>query len=295
MKKWKDHKIYKYARGFLNRVREDHVSAYASQVAYFVILTFIPFLLFLTTLVPYTPLTYEMIQATILGFIPRSVEAMVLDIIEEVYGRGDAVLPISAAAALWTSGKMIQSLINGLNTIYHVKETRNWLINRIYSVFYMILFIIAIVVSLFLLVLGNGVQTLLLKYMPLLGRMIEKIIDNRTLLVFSTLFLVFLMLYKVLPNRKASFKSQVVGAFFTACIWMLFSFGVSVYFAYYPGFTNMYGSLAALIMVMLWLYFCMYIVLLGAEINVYFEKQLRQAQQSVQERMQRIKEEKEFF
>lgn len=295
MKKWKDHKIYKYTRGFLNRVREDHVSAYASQVAYFVILTFIPFLLFLTTLVPYTPLTYEMIQATILGFVPRSVEAMVLDIIEEVYGRGDAVLPISAAAALWTSGKMIQSLINGLNTIYHVKETRNWLMNRIYSVFYMILFIIAIVVSLFLLVLGNGVQTLLLKYMPLLGHMIEKIIDNRTLLVFSTLFLVFLMLYKVLPNRKASFKSQVVGAFFTACIWMLFSFGVSIYFAYYPGFTNMYGSLAALIMVMLWLYFCMYIVLLGAEINVYFEKQLRQAQQSVQERMQRIKEEKEFF
>lgn len=288
MRKWKENRIYKYVRGFLNRVREDHVSAYAAQMAYFVVLTFIPFLLFLSTLVRYTPLTYGMIREAIIGFVPRSLQGMVLDIIEEVYGRSSAVLPISAVVALWTAGKMIQSLINGLNTIYHVKETRNWLINRIYSVFYMILFIIAIVLSLFLLVLGNGVQALLLKYIPFLGYIIEKIIDNRTLLVFSVLFLVFLTLYKVLPNRKASFKSQVPGAFFTGAVWMFFSFGVSVYFVYYPGFTNMYGSLAALVMVMLWLYLCMYIVLLGAEINIYFEKQFRQAKRSVQKRMQKI-------
>lgn len=287
MKKWKENYIYKYVRGFLNRVREDHVSAYAAQLAYFVVLTFIPFLLFLSTLVRYTPLTYGMIREAIIGFVPRSLQEMILDIIEEVYGRSNAVLPISALVALWTSGKMAQSLINGLNTIYHVKETRNWLINRIYSVFYMILFVIAVVISLFLLVLGNGVQALLLKYIPLVGRMIEKVIDNRTLLVFSVLFLVFLTLYKVLPNRKASFKSQVPGAFFTAAVWMFFSFGVSVYFVYYPGFTNMYGSLAALVMLMLWLYFCMYIVLLGAEINIYFEKQFRQAQRSVKMRIQK--------
>ena len=49
--------------------------------------------------------------------------------------------------ALWASGKGMQAIINGLNTIYHVKETRNWLMNRIYSVFYMLLFVLAIIVT----------------------------------------------------------------------------------------------------------------------------------------------------
>lgn len=260
------------SKKILVRIKEDHVSAYASQMAYFVVLSFIPFVLFLTTIVRYTPLTYTVVREAILGVVPKSLHGIVLSVIAEIYGRGNAVLPISVFASLWTAGKGIQAMIRGMNTIYHVGETRNWLMNRIYSVLYMILFVAAIIISLLLLVLGKQLQTIFLRYIPIIGNLIEIIIETRILIVFSVLFLVFLMLYKYLPNRKTTLKCQVPGAAFTAATWMIFSFGVSVYFSYSSGLSKMYGSMGALIMVMLWLYFCMYLTLLGAEINVCFEK-----------------------
>lgn len=185
----------------------------------------------------------------------------------------------------------MQSLTNGLNTIYHVKETRNWLLNRIYAVLYTLLFGVALIVSLLLLVLGNKIQAASSKYIPVLGKLIGSIIGARTLLVFGVLFLVFLFLYKVLPNRRATMKSQAPGALMIAVGWSVFSFFFSLYFEIFPNISNMYGSLTALIMLMLWLYSCMYLVLCGAEINAYFEKQFRMAQASMREMLNREKAE----
>ena len=116
---------------------------------------------------------------------------------------------------------------------------------------------------------------------PLLGKMLGRLLSAKTFLVFVVLFLVFLVLYRYLPNRKASLKSQVPGAFIIAVAWSLFSYFFSLYFTFFPNFSNMYGSLSALIMVMLWLYVCMNLLLYGAEINAYFEKEFRQAQMSL--------------
>ena len=87
---------------------------------------------------------------------------------------------------------------------------------RIYSVFYMLLYVLAIIVTLLVLVLGNRIQVAAQRTIPILGRLLAKVIGARTLLVFAVLFAVFLVLYKVLPNRKATFKSQLPGAFMIA-------------------------------------------------------------------------------
>lgn len=278
--------------GFMARVNGDHVGAYAAQAAYFLIMSFIPFLLFLTTMIRYTPLTYNMVSDAIRGFVPHNLQSFVLMVVSEVYDRSTAVVPISAVMALWSAGKAMQSLSNGLNTIYHVKETRNWLITRIYAVFYTLLFGIAVIASLLLLVLGNRIQVMAAKYVPVLGRLIGRIIGARTVLVFAVLFLIFLLLYKMLPNRKATVKSQVPGALLIAGGWSVFSYFFSIYFEVFPNFSNMYGSLTALIMVMLWLYVCMNLVLYGAEFNAYFENEFRMAQASMREMLAREHEDK---
>ena len=267
--------------GFVKRMQEDHIGAYAAQAAYFLIMSFIPFVLVLTALVQYTPLTYRMLRQAILGFVPLNLQDFVLKIIAEVYTKSAAVVPISGVFALWSSGKGMQSLITGLNVIYHVKETRNWLTNRLYSMLYMFLIVLAIIISLLLLVMGNRIHSVLVIHAPFLGKMLGRFLTAKTFLVFVVLFLVFLVLYRYLPNRKASLKSQVPGAFIIAVAWSLFSYFFSLYFTFFPNFSNMYGSLSALIMVMLWLYVCMNLLLYGAEINAYFENQFRQAQVTV--------------
>ena len=260
----------------------------------FLILSFIPCILFLTTLVRYTPVTYNMVRDAIVAFVPENIQSFVLGIVVDVYKRSTAIVPISAIVALWSAGKGMQSLINGLNTIYHVKETRNWLITRIYAVFYTFSLVVALIICLLMLVLGNRIQELAAMYVPFVGKVLGRILGARTELVFAVLFLVFLMLYKLLPNRKATLKSQVPGALIIAVAWSIFSYGFSFYFEIFPGFSNMYGNLTTIIMVMIWLYFCMNLFLYGAEINAYFEKDFRKAHRSVKgmidhERERRLK------
>ena len=267
--------------GFVRRANGDHVSAYAAQAAYFLIMSFIPFILFLTTLIRYTPLSYNVVRDAIVGFVPGNLQTFVLSIVVEVYKRSTAIVPLSALMALWASGKGMQAIINGLNTIYHVKETRNWLMNRLYRFGNLPPDHAVQAEALLVLVLGNRIQMAVQKTIPILGRLMARIMGARTLLVFAVLFVVFLVLYKVLPNRKATFKSQLPGAFIIAMAWLIFSYGFSLYFEFFPNFGNMYGSLTALIMVMLWLYVCMNLILYGAEINAYFENEFRKAQKSV--------------
>ena len=279
MEKKNDKGALHLALGFMERMRKDHVSAYAAQAAYFLIMSFIPFVLFLTAIVQYTPLTYREVRQAIMSVVPENLQGFVLNIVAEVFSKS-AVLPLSALVALWSSGKGMQALINGLNTIYHVKETRNWLVNRIYSMFYMFLFVLALIASLLLLVMGNRIHVLISGYVPFLGNVIGRILGAKTFLVFVMLFFVFLVLYRYLPNRRASLKSQVPGAFLTAVAWSVFSYLFSLYFTFFPDFSIMYGSLSTLILVMVWLYFCMNLLLYGAEINAYFESQFRQAKLS---------------
>lgn len=263
--------VFHFFKGFTDRAFRDHVSAYAAQAAYFIILSFIPFVLFLLTIVRYTPLTKDMVDRAIVEICPDNFRGLVSAVVNEVYGKTSAVLPITLLLSLWSSGKGVQSLTNGLNTIYHVEETRGWLTTRLWSVFYTLVFVLAIVASLVLLVFGNSLQKSLTAEWPWLGRLVAQIIGARMLGSFFVLMAVFLAFYKVLPNRKTTFKSQMPGAFVTAVAWMAFSYAFSLYYTFFPGALNMYGSFATVILIMLWMYFCMNIVLYGAEVNVYFE------------------------
>lgn len=280
-------KIIKIMTGFLNRMNQDHVSAFAAQAAFFILMSFVPFLMLLLPLVAYVSITKDMVIDMLLQIMPDAGDfrSFLLSIIQEVYDKSTAVVPISAIFTLWSAGKGLQGLTNGVNAIYHVKETRNYVITRIRSALYTLIFILAVISSLVLLVFGNSIQKLLTKYIPALARITAYIIGMRTALSLVVLVLIFLMIYKFLPNRKASFRSQMPGAVISALAWSLFSLGFSLYLDYYDGFSNMYGSLTTIILILLWLYFCMYIVLIGAEINAYFEERLRLLHKMASERI----------
>lgn len=234
--------------------------------------------MFLLTIVRYTPLTKDMIKQVFIEICPDNFHGLVIAVVNEVYKKTSAALPITLLLSLWSSGKGLQAITNGLNSIYHVKETRGWLTTRLWSVFYTLVFVLAVVVSLVLLVFGNSLQKSLTLKWPWMGRLIGQIIGARTLVAFLALMFVFLALYKALPNRKATFKSQMPGAFLTAVAWMAFSYAFSLYYTFFPNTLNIYGSFATIILIMLWMYVCMNIVLYGAEVNAYFEKTIQDAQ-----------------
>jgi len=106
------------------------------------------------------------------------------------------------------------------------------------------------------------------------------------LILFFVLIVFFMFIYKVLPNRTATFKSQLIGAVGCSAAWYVFSFGLSVYVDYFNGF-SLYGSLTTIFLLMFWLYISMYIFLVCAEVNNLFEILLVEIQEARQRKKER--------
>lgn len=252
-----------------------HTGAYAAQAAYFFVLSLIPIILLLLTLVQFTPVTQSVVMDAVKQVFPSSVEGLIVSIVNQVYAQSGGVIPITIIVALWSAGKGVLSMTSGLNLIYENTETRNYIYLRFRASFYTVIFILAIVLSLTLSVFGNSISLIVYKHAPVMTKVMDFIIQIRTLLTLVVLTLFWDLVYKFLPNRanlsKTTMKQQLPGAVFTSCGWLLISFVFSVYLDIFTGFSSMYGSLTTIILIMLWLYFCMYVILLGGELNALLE------------------------
>ena len=280
-------KVVETIKGFINSMNKNHTTAYAAQAAYFLILSFIPFMLLLMTSVKYTPLTRDEVIQAVMQVCPENFDSFIRGIVNEVYEKSLGVVPVSAVIAMWSAGKGIQALTNGFNCIYQVEETRNYLMTRIRSVFYTLAFMLAIVLTLTLQVFGNSLQRELSRHLPFLDRLVSMIIGMRVVITLLTLCMVFLLLYKFIPNRKATFWSQFPGAVLSSLFWFGFSFCFSIYIDVYNGAANMYGSMTTIVLVLLWLYFCMMFVMMGAQVNHYFEEKFRWIHDTAKEAVRR--------
>lgn len=264
---WNILEIHKKIKCFTNELNEKHVSAYAAKTAYFIMLSFIPFLMLFCTIIQYTPLHKADVLSLFVGAVPSSIDPLVISVIDEIYGKSGAMISVSVVVVLWTAGKGVTAMIQGLNSVFDVKETRNYFVLRIYGAVYTVLIMFSVLVLLVLIVFGNKIQSNILVHIPLIGSVTGAVLEKRYVISVCFLILIFAVIYCFMPNTHIRFKYQLPGAVFTAFSWSAFSFGFSVYVDYFSNMTNMYGSLTTLIIVMLWLYMCMYIMLTGASIN----------------------------
>ena len=274
MGKWK--KIRTQILRIIVTVTSHHTGAYAAQAAYFFVLSLIPIFLLLLTMVQFTPVTMNDVMEAVLQVFPESVAPLIRSIVIQVYTQSGTVIPVTIIVALWSAGKGVLSVTSGLNCIYAKTETRNYFYLRIRASFYTVLFLLAIMLSLILSVFGNSISVMLYEYVPFLSKVVDFIIRIRTFVTLVVLTVFWDLVYKFLPNRKnrakTTLRRQLPGAVFTACGWLLVSFIFSVYLDIFTGFTNMYGSLTTIILILLWLYVCMYIILLCVGVNALLER-----------------------
>lgn len=265
---------FKKVEKIIIKIANDHVGAYAAQSAFFLMLSLVPILLLLMTLVRVTPVTQANIIEVAYEIFPKTISGTIIAIVDEVYKQTGTTISISILVVLWSAGRGVLAMSNGLSTIRGTVETRNYVYLRIRAAFYTILFLIAIVLSLVLLGFGNSISLLVREHIPVIQYVIDFIIKIRIVLTIGILIFVTTLMYEFLPNKRGKPLRQIPGAVFTAFGWTFASFLFSVYMDIFKGFSNMYGSLTTIVLIMLWLYFCMYVMLLGGEINDLLEQRL---------------------
>ena len=232
-------KVRKGIGKLLEADANDHTGAYAAMSAFFFVLSLIPIILLLLTLVQYTPLTKIDVMSAVANVVPESITPAILAIVNQVYNQSAAVIPITVIVAMWSAGRGVLAVTAGLNCIYKSQETRNYLYLRIRATFYTVSFIVVIVVTLVVLGFGNSISLFVEEHIPIASHVTQFLIEIRTITIFLGLIVFSLCIYKFLPNRKDRLLAQLPGAVFTAVGWLFTSFFVSKYMENFKGLEDM--------------------------------------------------------
>lgn len=259
---------------FMERIKEDHVSAYAAQAAFFLILSAFPFAILILTFTRFLPVTQSDFMLVIQELLPEEMEKWVMEILQELMDNsGNTLMSFSIIIALWSAARGILSISNGLNSVFRTEESRNYFLLRSIATLHTLIVAVALVILLVVFVFGNSLYQVVLNRFSFLNNIVTLILSVRVAVGFVLLFFMFIAMYKGLPNHKLSLKQATPGALFSALSWMIVSFGFSVYVNHFSNYSKIYGSLAGIAIAMVWVYMMMNLVLWGGELNVLIKEQ----------------------
>ena len=267
--------ILRYVRWISGALEKSCISAYSGQSAFFLMLSFLPFLLFCFALIQVTPLTRIDLENFVFSFIPQNFQNFLHDFAMDVYDNSNSgILSATVITAVYLSSKAFYALIQGLNSMFGAKENRNFLLLRFYSIIYSVFFAILIIATLMIFVFGNKILHYLNHFFPVITSTLFDILAFKTLIGFILLFLLFLLLYRILPNCSYRFRELIPGSVFASAGWLLFSFFYSIYINNFSNYASFYGAMTAIALLMVWLYTCMYLLLFGGILNHFLHRQM---------------------
>lgn len=271
----------------------DSVYAMAGHSTLFLIISFFPFVMLLLAAIPYAPVTESQVESAFNVLFSGGIQATVQAAIGEIFDRsGSITLSITAITLLWTASTSVYSIILGLNRVYNHKETRNYFLVRGISLIYTVIFLAALLIALILMVFGSSIVKVLQSLIPSLDKFDGTLNFGRQILAFILILFFFDLLYTTIPNRPSRMLFELPGAVVSALGWYIYSFFYSIYIQNFSNVSYVYGSLAAIVLLMIWLYFCMYIFFVGAEVNQLAEQRgwCRARREALKEKMEAKKQ-----
>lgn len=263
-----------------SKILHDNIFAIAGQSAFFIILSAVPLSMFIVSILQNLHIPVDFIEMGLSGIFSEQIVDEISEFLTNAYNNAVGISLITLVITLWSAAQGIHAITNGLNRIYDAYENRNWFFLRIRAMFYTIAFFAIILFSLVIIGLGSTINKWLSPYIKYLPDFVALIYHLRYVLVFLFLVVLFALVYRNFPNisrkqhKEYGIKYQLPGAFICTLSWYVLSLGISIYVDNFNGF-SIYGGLATLAGIMIWLYFCMVCLMICAEINYVYHKQIK--------------------
>ena len=251
-------------------VHQMHIPLHAGYTAYFLILSVFPALLLVLSMLRYTGLQVEALIELLRDFLPEALMGAVEELVYSTYLHSNgAVVGVAAITALWSASRGVYGLLQGLNAIYGVSENRGYFYTRAISVVYMFLFLLVLLLTLFLHVFGGTLLNMLTMVDNPVVIFLVDLIDFRFFLLLVLQSVIFTAMFMTLPNKRNRFLDSLPGGVLASLGWLVFSDLYSIYVENFSSYANIYGSVYAIALSMLWLYCCMSILFYGGALNRY--------------------------
>jgi membrane protein len=256
-----------------NAIWDDAVFGRSAQLSYYFLLSIFPLMLLLTAVLGLFAEPGTEIYYALMGYIrraaPGAAGTLLGNILTEVtQGARGFLVSVGALTALWSASAGMRAIMAGLNAAYNVPEARVWWRGVIVSIVLTVAVSALMVVALVTLIWGGRIGVWMADRFGL-GALFEttwNLLHWPLLLAF--LFLAFMLVYRYAPNVRArKWGWNAPGALVGIGLWLLVSFGLRIYIGRFADFNRLYGSLGAVIILMLWLYLSGAAILIGGEVN----------------------------
>lgn len=268
-------------------IQRDDVLGRAAQLSYFFLLSLFPLLIFFASVAGLVLGGETDLYARFLRYMqavmPEAAFRLVRQTMSDIVaGAGGGTLSTGLFLSLWTASMGVEAIIQGLNAAYDVREVRPWWRRRLVALLLTVVLTVMLLSSLALVLAGGYVTRWVIGDPALRTVPLVLLSLLRWALIVTFVLIAFNVLYVFGPNLKQQ-KWQVIlpGSLVAVACWMASSLGFRLYLSLFDNYSRTYGSLGAVVVLMLWLYLSGFAVLLGGEVNA--EIRNAAAAQGVQE------------
>jgi len=264
-------------------IGKDDIFGRAAQLSYYFLLALFPLLLFLMSVIGLIMGSGTGLRHSLFNYLgkvlPSSASELVSNTVFEVSNAsGGGKISFGILAALWAASAGMGAISESLNVAYHVKETRSWWKQRLIAVGLTLALAVLIITALVIVLYGGRIADGLASSYSLGGgfTLAWKVLQWPIVLFF--LFLGFGLIYYWAPDLKdQDWRWITPGSLVAVVLWLLVSFGFRLYLHYFNSYSKTYGSLGAVIILMLWFYFTGAAILIGGEVNSDIENSAARA------------------
>lgn len=251
--------------------QQHEITALSAQMTYYLIISFFPFLIFFITLITYTPLLTEEFLAPLADITPQETYELILEVTREIRReRSLTLLSTGMITALWAASNGMDAIMRGVNKAYNQVNTRSFIAHRLLAIALTIGLVLVLITNFLLLVLGRRLAAKLFAYLGVSHYFISAWNWTRYGLSLAVMWFAFTTIYRLAPNHPTSLKEVWLGSTLAVVGWISISIGFSYYVDRFADGYSMYGSLAGIFLLLLWIYISSIILLMGAEINALY-------------------------
>lgn len=255
------------------RIDDVDLFGLAAQLAYFFLLSLFPFLLFLLNLIAYLPIDIQMVMQIIDHYAPQEIMNIIQTNIHQLLKQANGgFLSIGIIGTLWAASNAINAIIKAFNHAYNIGEDRSFIATRFIAIVLTVAMILVIIISLLLPVFGQIIGEYIFAFFGMSESFIQIWETLRWGVSSVVFFIVLLFLYKLAPNKLIYFREAVWGALIGTILWQIVSYGFSMYVSTFANYSVRYGSLGAIIILMIWFYLLGVIIIAGGVINSVISK-----------------------
>jgi membrane protein len=269
---------WQFLKALYQETQDDNILNGAAVLGFYLMLAIFPAMIFVLAVIPYLPI--ENVDQAIMNLLrqamPSSASEMFTGVVQEVTQeqRGD-LLSFGLLAALWATSNGMYAIMQQLNITYGVKEGRGFLRARLVAISLSLLFVVLVVGGFSLIVLGGQIQAWLGARFDIGGALMALFTVFRWLVILGALLLAFSFIYYLAPNVKQRFRFITAGSAVGVAVLLVASLAFAWYTQSISNYAATYGSVGAVMVLMLWLFIAGLAILFGSEINVLIERRAK--------------------